>query len=83
MVIRTTSRTVVLTRPFTLSGLAEPQPPGTYVVETDEEVLDTISAPAYRRVSTLIRLPGRPGSSVLEQVIDVDPEELAAVLAKD
>jgi hypothetical protein len=83
LIIRTTSRTVVLTRPFTLSGLAEPQPPGTYVVEADEEVLDTMSVPPYRRVSTLIRLPGRPGRSVPEQVIDVDPEGLAAVLAKD
>jgi hypothetical protein len=57
---RTTSRTVTFMHPFNLSGVDEVQPAGTYTVETDEEQLQTLSVPAYRRTSTLMRLPARP-----------------------
>ena len=83
MTMRTTSRTVTFTHPFVLSGIVEEQPAGTYTVETDEELIENGSLTAYRRISTLIRLPGRPGSLVLEQVVDLDPAELAAALARD
>ncbi len=83
MTMRTTSRTVTFTHPFVLSGIVEEQPAGTYTVETDEELIGNGSLTAYRRISTLIRLPGRPGRLVLEQVVDLDPAELAAALARD
>jgi hypothetical protein len=83
MSIRTTSRTVTFTRPFVLGGIIEEQPAGSYTVETDEELVQTRSVSAYRRICTLIRLPGRPGSLVLAQVVDIDADELAAALAKD
>ena len=83
MTMRTTRRTVTFTRPFTLSGIVEPQPAGSYTVETDEELIGNAPITAYRRVSTLIRLPGPPGSLVLEQVVDIDAGELAAALARD
>lgn len=81
--MRTTSRKVIFTRPFVLDGIVEEQPAGTYTVETDEEPIGTGSITAYRRISTFIRLPGRPGSLVLEQVVDIDPAELDAALARD
>src|SRR6476646_5816909 len=56
MTVRTTSKTVTFTHPFNLSGMDEVQPAGTYTVETDEELLQTSSVPAYRRISTLMRL---------------------------
>jgi hypothetical protein len=83
MTIRTTCRTVTFTRPFLLKGVVEEQPAGKYTVETDEEPLATASVEAYRRISTLIRLPGRPGSLVLCQVVDIDPAELAEALERD
>jgi len=83
MTMRTTSRTVTFTHPFVLSGIVEEQPAGTYTVETDEELIENASVTAYRRISTLIRLPGRPGSMVLEQVVDIDAAELAAALERD
>jgi hypothetical protein len=42
------------------------RPPGTYTVETDDELLESAIVPAYRRVATLIRRPGRAGTSVLK-----------------
>jgi hypothetical protein len=83
MTVRTTTRTVTFTRPFILKGLEEEQPAGSYTVETDEELLEGASVPAYRRIATLIRLPGRPGSAVLGYVVDIDAEELAVALEKD
>ncbi|MGF6232167.1 hypothetical protein QFZ27_006122 [Inquilinus ginsengisoli] len=83
MTMRTSSRTVTFARPFTLSGIDGPQPPGTYTVETDEEHFDDSSPPVYRRVATMIRLPGRSGSGELVQVVTVDPDELAAALLRD
>ncbi|WP_186002975.1 hypothetical protein, partial [Mycobacterium sp. KBS0706] len=83
MTLRTHSETVTFVRPFTLSGINGPQPPGTYTVETDEEPTEGSSPPAYRRVSTMIRLAGRPGTGEQVQVVIVDPEELAAALARD
>jgi hypothetical protein len=74
---RTSCRNVRFTRPFLLRGIVEEQPAGSYSVETDEEPLETASVVAHRRISTLIRLPGRPSSSALRQVVDIDPEELA------
>jgi hypothetical protein len=82
MTVQTTSKTVTFTRPFNLSGIDEVQPAGTYTVETDEELLQT-SLPAYRRISTLMRLPARITGTVLIQIVEVNPAELAAVLARD
>jgi hypothetical protein len=83
MTVRTTSKTVTFTHPFNLSGMDEMQPAGTYTVETDEELLQTLLLPAYRRISTLMRLTTRPRGTVLTQIVEVDPLELAAVLARD
>jgi hypothetical protein len=83
MIVRTTTRTVTFARPFMLKGIDEEQPAGSYTVETDEELLEGASVPAYRRIATLIRLPGRPGSTVLGYVVDIDAAELTAALEKD
>jgi hypothetical protein len=63
MTVRTTSRTVTFVHPFSLSGTDEVHPAGTYTVETDEELLEPSSFPAYRRIATLIRLERTRGDS--------------------
>ena len=83
MTTRTRSETVTFLHPFRLSGADDVQPPGRYLVETDEELLQSLSFPAYRRCSTYIHLAGRPGSSELSRVVDIDPAELAAALTSD
>ena len=83
MTTRTTAQTVTFQHPFRLTAADEILPMGRYVVETDEELVETLSFPVYRRISTFIRLPGRPGSSELSRLIAIDPAELAAALAAD
>ena len=56
MTTRTTKSTVSFTRPFSLSGFDGEQPAGSYSVETDEELLDGVSFPAYRRMATMMQL---------------------------
>jgi hypothetical protein len=83
MTMRTTSSTVNFSRPFVLAGIDDAQPAGTYVVETDEELIEAASVSAYRRISTLLRLPPRPDSNELARAVDIDPLELSTLLASD
>jgi hypothetical protein len=82
MTVRTTGRTVTFVHPFNLSGTDEVQPAGTYTVETDEELLQASSIPAYRRIATLLRLERTTGT-VLTQIVETNPVELAGALARD
>jgi hypothetical protein len=83
MTVRTTSKTVTLRHPFNLSGTDEAQPAGTYTVETDEELLPT-TLPAYRRISTLLRLPADATTGTeLTQMVEINPAELEAIVAGD
>jgi hypothetical protein len=83
MTTRTTSTTVTFSRPFTLSGIDGIRPAGTYTVETDEELIQELSFPAYRRIATLLLLPSHPGSVILAQIATIDPLELKAALESD
>jgi hypothetical protein len=45
MTMRTSQETVTFRRPFSLSGLDQLQPAGSYTVETSEELLEGPSFP--------------------------------------
>ena len=80
---RTIKHTVTFAKPFTLAGLDETQPAGSYEVETDEELLEGVSFPVWRRQTAYMRLreiPGRPG---VTQILSVDPNELDDALKRD
>jgi hypothetical protein len=83
MTVRTASKTVTFMHPFRLNGMLEAHPAGTYIVETDEELLRAPSVQAYRRIATMIRLSARSTGTVLTQVVETNPEELVGALAKD
>ncbi len=82
MLNRTRREDMVFRQPFFLKGWSEPLPAGIYAVETEEELIEGLSFPAYRRVSTTImRQAGRAGALV--QMIAVDPRDLARAKAAD
>jgi hypothetical protein len=83
MTMRTSEAMVTFRHPFKLTAAEDMQPAGRYLVETDEELIQSVSFPAYRRLSTFIHLRGRPDSSELARVVVIDPEELAEALAAD
>jgi hypothetical protein len=79
---RTRREDIVFGRRFFLKGWAEPQTAGAYAVDIKEELIEGLSFPAYRRVSTMItRQATRAGALV--QAIPVDPRELAKAQAAD
>jgi hypothetical protein len=81
MTIRTHRTTSVFARPFGLKGIDRVLPPGNYEVLTDEELIEGLSFPVYRRVSTMILVPGQAPSSV--EMVTIDPLELEAAQRAD
>jgi hypothetical protein len=57
--MRTLTKTVVFTRPFLLKGVDRILPAGDYRVVTDEELIEGLSFPVYRRLSTMIFVPAQ------------------------
>ncbi len=83
MTMRTSRKTGTFRRPFSLSGMDQPQPAGNYTVETNEELLESLSFPAWRRTATVILLRSQAGGAGLRQDLDIDPRELEAAQEKD
>jgi hypothetical protein len=83
MVARTLSKTVVFARPFLLKGVDRILPAGDYRVVTDEELIEGLSFPVYRRISTMIFVPAQshPTSSV--EMVTIDPIDLQAAQDRD
>ena len=80
---RMTTTTVIFARPFCLAGIDGLHPPGRYDVETDEELPQNLSFPAYRRVETRIHLPWRIMGIDAIQTVTIDPRELDEALVRD
>jgi hypothetical protein len=76
---RVTSTTVTFARPFILDGFGELQRPGSYVVDTEEELMDTISVAAWKRISTVIQL-SRDGGT---EYVRINPDQLSEALRRD
>ncbi len=72
-------KTVTFRRPFVLQGFAHVLPPGDYVIDTEEERLDTSLTLAWRRVSTVMRV--RVDGAL--ECRSVDPDALAEALLRD
>jgi len=72
---------IVFRRPFRLKGASRPEPAGTYIVETEEELIEGLSFPAWRCVATTLSRDVPAGTT--RQAIPVPAQELAALRAKD
>ena len=74
--------TVTFHRPFSLEGVGRLLPAGSYEVVTDEELIEGLSFPVYRRVATTMLVPAQscPGSV---EMLTVDPPSLAAAIERD
>ena len=76
MTTRTRDKTWTFSKPFMLKGVDRLLPAGDYHVTTDEELIEGLSFPVYRRVATMIFIPG-PAQRGLE-MITIDPADLQA-----
>lgn len=83
MSMRTTQTIVRFFSAFSLPGFDAPQPPGEYRVDHDEESIEGISRPAWRRVATFIHLPSISTRGSAQQMVSIDPAFLEASLEQD
>jgi len=83
MTLRSTKKTVVFHKPFTLDKSDESFPPGQYVVETVEESLKDISFIVFRRIRTLLNIPSPTTNIALSRSLEINPDHLDAALEQD
>ena len=76
---RVTSTTVTFVRPFILDGFGELQRAGSYVVDTEEELIDSLSLTAWKRISTVMQLSRHGGIEYLP----INPDQLSDALRRD
>ena len=68
MTMRSRRETVTFQYPFRIRGIERLLPPGSYDVITDEEMIEGLSFPAFRRVATMIMVPAAAQNSAMELV---------------
>jgi hypothetical protein len=82
MTIRSRRETVTFKHPFRIRGIERLLPAGTYDVVTDEEAIEGLSFPAYRRVATMITVPSENVLGSMEMV-SIGSIDLANAQAAD
>jgi len=81
MTQRSTDKMVTFRRPFCLKGVDRLLPPADYRVVTDEELIEGVSFPVYRRVATVIFVPGPSGRGT--EMVTIEPSDLQAAQDED
>ena len=83
MTTRTNSKTVSFARPFLLKGVDRILAAGQYKVITDEELIEELSFPVYRRVATMIFVPADSQNSSSVEMVAIDPRNLKDAQDRD
>ena len=83
MTVRSLKKTVVFSKPFQLKGVDRVLPAGDYRVVTDEELIDGLSFPVYRRVATMIFLPAQSHRASSIEMVTIDPLDLQTAQDRD
>jgi hypothetical protein len=77
MTTRSRRETITFQHPFRIKGIDRSLPAGAYEVITDEEMIEGLSFPAYRRVATMIVVPAAPPRSSAIEMISIGSVDLA------
>ena len=83
MTTRTSSKTVTFARPFLLKGIDRMMTAGDYRVVTDEELIQELSFPVYRRVATMIFVPPESHHASSVEMVSIDPRHLREAQDRD
>jgi hypothetical protein len=82
MNVRTTHKTVKFNHPVSIEGIGRVLPAGSYEVVTDEELVEGLSFPVYRRVATMILAPTHSSLPSIE-MLTIEPHDLEAAMKRD
>ena len=77
MTTRSRRETVHFRHPFHIKGIDRQLAPGAYEVITDEEMIEGLSFPSFRRVATMIMVPGAPPRRALMEMISISAVDLS------
>jgi hypothetical protein len=81
--IRSRNETVVFNHPFRLKGVERLLPGGAYEVVSDDEMIEGLSFPCYRRVLTMIIVPGAPPNGSATEMITISAIDLVDAQRND
>lgn len=77
MTTRTRRETIHFKHPFRIKGVDRLLSPGDYEVVTDEEQIEGLSFPAFRRIATMIMVPGAPPHQSSTEMLSISSVELS------
>jgi hypothetical protein len=76
MTTRSRMETMIFAHPFHIKGVDRMLPAGTYEIISEDELIEGLSFPCYRRVATFIMAPVTPSRASME-MIAIAPLDLA------
>jgi hypothetical protein len=77
MTMRSRRETVHFRHPFRIKGIDRELAPGAYEIVTDEEMIEGLSFPCFRRVATMIMVPGAPPHRSAMEMISISSIDLS------
>jgi hypothetical protein len=77
MTTRSRRETVHFQHPFRIKGIDRLLAPGAYEVITDEEMIEGLSFPSFRRVATMIMVPGEASRRSSMEMISIGSIDLS------
>lgn len=83
MTMRSRRETLTFKHPFRIKGIDRLLSAGDYEVITDEEMIEGLSFPSFRRVATMIMVPGAPPRSASMEMISISSIDLSDAQRND
>ena len=83
MTTRSRRETVQFKHPFRLKGIDRLLSAGAYEVITDEEMIEGLSFASFRRVATMIMVPGVAPRRSSTEMVAISPVDLADAQLND
>jgi hypothetical protein len=75
--MRSRRETVTFRHPLRIKGIERQLQAGAYEVVTDEELIEGLSFPCFRRVATMIMVPAAAPHQSSTEMISISPVDLA------
>jgi hypothetical protein len=77
MTMRSRRETIHFRHPFNIKGVDRELAPGAYEIVTDEEMIEGLSFPCFRRVATMIMVPAAAPHRSSMEMISISSVDLA------
>jgi hypothetical protein len=81
--MRTRRETITFKHPARIKGVERLLPAGAYEVVTDEEMIEGLSFPCFRRTATMIMVPGAPPHQRSMEMLPITSVDIADAQQRD